>query len=253
MLKFMGRENMEDYNTNFLTLLETWEAAAKWCSVEHNSEQPTVIARLLGWTRSRTDSERDMLNEVAKACNSAHSLIKDGHLDRSDLTEMSVGAAREIVERAHARVAEIDKWAKENKITKSVAKKQKAHVSGAAKSVAKQVRGGTVSQRDIRQKVDLEAFSRQIKQDKAVPKFPNFGNALADQIQRMLSGDSADEKLTELAAVVHQATDPNDKRVIGRIVFELVHLEDRARVHKNRLENKGKVTPLRILPTGGGE
>ena len=29
MLQFMGRENGEDYNADFLVMLETWEAATR--------------------------------------------------------------------------------------------------------------------------------------------------------------------------------------------------------------------------------
>jgi ParB-like chromosome segregation protein Spo0J len=31
MLRFLGRENLEDYNADFLVMLETWEAASEYC------------------------------------------------------------------------------------------------------------------------------------------------------------------------------------------------------------------------------
>jgi len=50
MLAFMGRENMEDYNSDFLTMLETWEAAWEWAgtSVEVQEVQAIEVATLLG-------------------------------------------------------------------------------------------------------------------------------------------------------------------------------------------------------------
>ena len=52
MLQFMGRENMADYNADFLTMLQTWDAAvAFWPSKDGQAYQPIDIANLLGWTQ----------------------------------------------------------------------------------------------------------------------------------------------------------------------------------------------------------
>jgi hypothetical protein len=53
MLKFMGRENMEDYNADFLTMLETWEAASVFESPDSGVKQPLEIAKLLSWHQTR--------------------------------------------------------------------------------------------------------------------------------------------------------------------------------------------------------
>ena len=47
MLGFMGRENMEDYNADFLTMLETWEAAVghNLTSRDVKSANPIEIAQ----------------------------------------------------------------------------------------------------------------------------------------------------------------------------------------------------------------
>ena len=51
----MGRENMADYNADFLTMLETWDAAVQHLeSRDATSSQPVEIATLLGWTPKRT-------------------------------------------------------------------------------------------------------------------------------------------------------------------------------------------------------
>mgnify|MGYP006906478808 FL=1 len=48
MLAFMGRENMEDYNADFLSMLETWEAAVGYSpSMDGDKNQPVEIAKLL--------------------------------------------------------------------------------------------------------------------------------------------------------------------------------------------------------------
>ena len=55
----MGRENMEDYNADFLCMLETWEAGLVfWPSIDGKTAQPLEIARLLGWDRLPSDRQR---------------------------------------------------------------------------------------------------------------------------------------------------------------------------------------------------
>jgi hypothetical protein len=49
----MGREDMEDYNSDFLTMLETWEAAAEHLGATRaQSVQSLEIAKLLGWVQA---------------------------------------------------------------------------------------------------------------------------------------------------------------------------------------------------------
>ncbi len=65
MLQFMERENMADYNADFLTMLETWDAAVQHLeSRDGEAEQPVDIAILLGWTQARTDSDRPQMNRT---------------------------------------------------------------------------------------------------------------------------------------------------------------------------------------------
>ena len=57
MLQYMGRENLEDYNAEFLIQLESWEAAIKSGLVSSGTPesrgQHIEISKLLGWTRQR--------------------------------------------------------------------------------------------------------------------------------------------------------------------------------------------------------
>jgi hypothetical protein len=72
MLRYMGRENGEDYNADFLVMLETWDAAVDYLK-SHPEEisaarperiQTVEIARFLGWTSVRS-WQRGALGEVA--------------------------------------------------------------------------------------------------------------------------------------------------------------------------------------------
>lgn len=251
MLQFMGRENLEDYNADFLAMLETWEAALLF--LKSKETQTIEIARLLGWTR-RHHTGNDTINNTASACNAAYALINAGHLNREDLTNLAVSNVLQLVERTYARVKQIDEWAKEKKVDHKVVEQQKQHLAGAAKSVAKQVREGTIATKDVRERVDLEAFSRQIKANKGIPNFSVYGEALGDMIQKMLANDAAADRLQQIQEVVHEMTDPNDQRIVKRISFELDHLINRANEHKRKLDTtvtKAAVTPLRVLPDKG--
>jgi len=84
MLQFMGRENLEDYNADFLVMLETWEAADTFLRGELLTKtQDADIARLLGWTMGTKSDDSIRINDTAKACASAARLISGGYLSRS--------------------------------------------------------------------------------------------------------------------------------------------------------------------------
>ena len=57
---------MEDYNADFLTMLETWEAAVEHStSVGVRTNQPVEIDKLLGWTQDRTHTDKPQMNRTA--------------------------------------------------------------------------------------------------------------------------------------------------------------------------------------------
>jgi hypothetical protein len=67
MIQFMGRENMADYNADFLTMLETWDAAVQHLELrDGQADQPIVIASLLGWTQLRKPDSVQMNRTRAK-------------------------------------------------------------------------------------------------------------------------------------------------------------------------------------------
>ena len=90
----MGRENMADYNADFLTMLETWDAAVQHLeSRDATSSQPVEIANLLGCEvkppsllafsiahplrpHSKLSSFSKLNSDVRKAGRGAHGLRK---------------------------------------------------------------------------------------------------------------------------------------------------------------------------------
>jgi hypothetical protein len=49
MLQYMGRENGEDYATDYLVMLNTWDGAVEFFGRAQKKSKPLDIARLLGW------------------------------------------------------------------------------------------------------------------------------------------------------------------------------------------------------------
>lgn len=248
MLGFMGRENMEDYNADFLVMLETWEAAWQWEVTTRDviSPQPIEVARLLGWGAPRTGGG-EMMNRTADACNAAHSLLRDGHLERDDLAELTVNEAREICTRAAANISRINKAGKALGTPREhIAAAEKA-VAKSVKTTARQSRSGEVAQKDLRGRVDLNAYKHaNTSKVRQSPLFEVFGKALAEGIRRMLNGDATAEKLGEVAKALGQIKDESDRIVVRRVVYELGELSDRAGSYKRRLSGGARVIPLSI-------
>jgi hypothetical protein len=249
MLQFMGRENGEDYNSDFLCMLETWEAALKWsASAEAGNTQAIVVARLLGWTMApgaNRGGDTDKMNMTAAACNAAHALIKGGHITRSDLADMSVKAAREIVERSYARIKQIDAVAKQRQLTPAAANRAKAHVAAATKAVAYAQRSGKVAMKDLRGEVDRVTASRVgATKGKNSPLFAIFADALVSQINKMLMNDSAAEKLEQIVKALPNVTLDADQKALRKIDFALAEHEHETGAWRKKLARRGKVVPF---------
>ncbi len=242
MLQFMGRENMEDFNSDFLAMLNTWEAAVKFGDPGRQKLQAVDIARLLGWTEIKYDS--DAMNQTARACNAAFKLIQGGYLFRNDLTDLSVKQAREICGRAQGRMEQLDKVAKEQNTPNREIKKSKNAISKAAKETAEQSRKGEVATKELRAQVDANAYVAMTKNSQS-PLFAVFGKALADNINRMLKSDSSADKLEHIAGVVDMVVMDDDKTVLRHIDFALAELSQRATSWRLRLTpTKNKVVSI---------
>jgi len=249
MLQFMGRENMEDYNADFLTMLETWEAAVKFSAASRPQKlEPVDIARVLGWTVA--DRESDRMSHTARACTAAHALMLGGYVARTDLRDLTVNAAREILGRAQTRMEQIQRVGSQNKRPAREIEQAKRHVGKAATKTAQDVRSGKVAQRDLRGQVDVHAY-RSAKDSKPTPLFAVFGRAIAESISKMVCTDTAAEKLEEIAKVVGKVTLDDDKACLRHIDFALAELGERSSNWRQRLTPKGQnVVPLKLLKRG---
>src|ERR1035437_7114358 len=85
MLQFMGRENLEDYNADFLVMLETWESAVNYLrDHDHENIDPLDIARVIGWVRKEKDNSFRCA-PVALACDHALTLLNGKYIKHDDL------------------------------------------------------------------------------------------------------------------------------------------------------------------------
>jgi hypothetical protein len=252
MLGYMGRENMEDYNADFLTMLETWEAAVAWKSRDFHSTQPVETARLLGWTQTREITRgTDQMNRTADACNAAHTLLRDGHLKREDLHDLTVNEAREICTRAAANIDRIEKAGKAFGTPANQIKAAKDAVVKAVKTTAKETRAGTVAHKDLRGRVDTNAYKHaQSSKVKDTPLFAIFGKALASGIAKMLKGDSTADRLDEVIKAIGHVRLEEDRAVVRRLDFELGELANRASKYQRRLTSEN-VAPFPALVASG--
>jgi len=253
MLGFMGRENMEDYNADFLTMLETWEAAvAHLCPLsDGHKTQPVEIAKILGWTQVRTPSGRHIndavqMNRTAEACNSAFTLIRDGYVKRGDLHDMTVNDAREILTRASANMKRLDALGKQSQRPAAEIEKAKQQVAKAIKTTTEEARNGEVAKRDLRGRLDTNTYIHAKEAKVKTPLFAEFGKVLAARIEGMLATDVNAEKLAEMVKVLGIIDTDEDKQIVERVRFYLGQLSDRADKWAVRLKQE-KVVPFKAI------
>ena len=256
MIGYMGRENLEDYNADFLCMLEAWQAAKAF--KERNSGrdrapnlQAIDIASLLGWVRIKNAQGDLRANETASACHSADLLMVAGLVSRDDLRGLAVYAVKEICTRAQARLEQMQRIAEERKLPQREVAATAKQIGKAVVKTAQEVRSGALPQREIRGQVDVNAyrFAKESKQQS--PLFEAFGKAMVAQIDRMLKGDSVDEKLNEIAGQLGAIEMEEDKAILRRIHFALGELSERAEKAQNKvIPTKDKVTFLRLAEKG---
>jgi hypothetical protein len=255
MIKMMAHENSEDYSTNFIVQLNTWEGGIQYLQgiarYSAQNPEPLAIARLLGMTRADDRREQDRINEVAQACNAAHALITAGHMDRSDLAGLSVAAARELTQAMLSQMERIDKLAKVSQSPAESVKKAKGFVSKAGKSTAKRAKKGEVSTKSIRTEVNANAFTNAAKARKGnapLPLLKAFADALCRSLSKILHDDYAAEKLDQVAKAVAQISLEEDRAAVRRVQFELVEVRKRAdRWHTRITPVNEKLVPLKQL------
>jgi ParB/RepB/Spo0J family partition protein len=238
MLKFMGRENSEDFGTEFLIMLNTWEAAVKFLECTREKTKPVDIARFLGWMDigSSAKHPQGAMNHAAMACAAGHALLVGGYLSLDDLSGITISAAREIVQRTHSRMEQIERSAAATNTPRKQVESAKKHVAKGAKATARDVKEGRVAQKDIRSTVDTKSFeSAATSKVKDTPLFAVFGKALADSIEKMLRSDASSEKLEQIAKSVNKVTMDTDRAVLRQLDYQLSELGIRAEGWRKRL------------------
>jgi hypothetical protein len=208
MLQFMGRENGEDYSTDLLVLLNTWEGAVKFLANSKDypsprthvrrEAKPLEIARVLGWLSPDRSRDGMQMSRAARACSDAFALISGGYLSRDDLRGLYTSDAQEIVGRAQFRMEQMEQLATKSRAPRSEIEAAKRHIGNAATTTATSLKEGKLAHRDLRGQVDLHAyrFARDAKVQS--PLFAAFGKSLVEQIERMLNTDVMAEKLGEV-------------------------------------------------------
>jgi len=228
MLQFMGRENMADYNADFLTMLQTWDAAVGYMpSKDGKPYQPIELASLLGWTQDRSYGGVQ-LNRTAEACNSTHKLLKSGNLKRSDLANNTVSQVREICVRANADIDRIRKTAKKNKRPVAEIKAAEKRIIQAVIQTAKESRLGTVAQKDLRSTVGINAYRADRAAKKPTPILAVYIQQVKRNINSMLDGDATETKLEHIEEALGSITLAADVLAVSQLQGALTLLASRA-------------------------
>jgi ParB-like chromosome segregation protein Spo0J len=247
MLEFMGRENLEDYNANFFVMLESWQAAKEFLAPGRAQiPKPLEIAKLLGWIRPDHSGSSLRMKKVAEACDNASSLIEGGYLTKSKLDGLPVHSVLEICQTVVAQQQALEAMAKRTGRPAAETEQAKKVLGRAGGYVADDIRKGVVAQRDIRGRVELEAYRFSKEAKKRTPLFEQFGQKLAQSIGDMLQKDSASEKLSEVRKALGADLMAEDVAIVKRIGFECEALSERAEKWAKTFANPTKkVTHLK--------
>lgn len=251
MVGYMGRENAEDYNSDFSVMLTTWKAGVNFRSQRRGNPEPLEVARTLGWVDEHKDGWERM-NHTARACDGAFKLINAGHMKPEDFSGLSVRAAEGVVDRVLNRLSMLDKMGALGKRPAKEIEADKKHIASAAREVAKDYREGTIAKTNIKNEIDYRAVSSATKKDKVSPLFAAFAKTLADSIHKMLVDDLASEKLAEMERALALVTMEEDQLALKRVDFALGSLEETTGKWRKRLkEPRGeKVVPFKLLSKG---
>ena len=228
MIQFMGRENMADYNADFLTMLETWDAAVQHLeSLDSQPPQAIELATLLGWNMERTGGGVQM-NRTAEACNSTHKLLQGGVLKREQLADLTVSQVREICVRAQADIDRIRRQAAKTKRPMAEVKAAEKQIAKAVAQTAKEAVRGTIAQKDLRSKVGINAYRYDRTAKKPTPVLGVYAQQTKSNINSMLDGDATEKKLKHIKEVLGSITLAEDKLAISQLQGALTLLASRA-------------------------
>lgn len=229
MVQFMGRENGEDYKTDFKVMLNSWDGAITFSRQAANSIKPVEIARLLGWIRKDPAGKNgSRMNDVAKACANASTLITEKVMTADDFEGVSVKSADQIASRATTTLKEVKKRAEKLNLTPEQTQIQKEHVGKGAAITAKKVKEGKIPTSNLRGEVDADIFgSRKKEKINNTPLFAKFAISLSDRLDKVLIDDAISEKLLNIAENKNAIVMQEDVDAIKFIDNSLADLEKR--------------------------
>jgi hypothetical protein len=114
---------------------------------------------------------------------------------------------------------ELDKLSKKGNRPAAEIARDKKHVVTAARTVAKDVREGSINQRNIRSAIDYRAVKSSTAKGKASPLFAAFSKEVADSIHKMLVSDNTSVRLSEMVKALPHVTLEEDHVTLRRIDF----------------------------------
>jgi ParB family chromosome partitioning protein len=256
MIRFMGRENGEDYNSDFLVMLNTWEGAVRFVSptTGRGNLKAIEIATLLGWIHPHTGSHSKgmQMSKTAAACAAAFDLVQGGHISRDDLRGLTTSDAREVVVATHKDIGDLHRAAQGNKrfTAKDVAQAQNI-VARSAKATAEDVRAGRILKKDIRTEVRLNVLrDTRRNKPKLLPLFADFSRAVIAKIDNMLHDDRAALHISQIEQALPNITLEEDHAMIRDLHHSLGQLTKRAE-QAIRRTTPGKIVKLKAIQGEG--
>lgn len=139
MVGFMGRENLEEYMSNFLTMMNAWEGARDFLKGDAVDYKPQVIeiARVLGWLRPEDENKS---NETGLTCSAVHQLVESTDLNLMDFRALATKPVRVAARKVKSRIKQVELEKKRN--PRINLERRKAAIVGACKAVLDGVRAG---------------------------------------------------------------------------------------------------------------
>jgi ParB-like chromosome segregation protein Spo0J len=260
MLKMMAHDNMEEYGTSAIVVMETVKAvveafAAGRIKLENpagagrggrriapsfkqqegifgeveNSYNAGTIGKLIGWMETETKAAGKIYIAL-----DALELIEKGVLKEKDFYELSLGQAEVLVKETNATLA----WREESKHTptrEQAVPKARAVGTAIAKSFRQQKERGSAGDRAARIVDKIE------KRPKRLPDVAEFCLKLSRELGEILSPR---DELTEMILEIIKVVDDVDERNRKGLIADLESLSNRAKQLAGMVKS-GKGIPRR--------
>jgi ParB-like chromosome segregation protein Spo0J len=249
MVQFMGRENLEDFNSDFMKMLESWEGATQFLEADRPQKPEDLeIAMLLGWIvpQSGDRSKEQRMDHTARTCGKASRLVKGGYLNLADLKGLATSSVRELVDRLVSQQEMVEKMAVKTGRPAGEVERVKKSIGRAGQYVAKQVREGKVSHRNISGEVTAESF-RAVGAKKPTPLFKAFASSLITQIGKVAKDDVLADRFHEIRKVLSSLEMQDDIDTVQYVAMACGHAADRFTKWQTTFSDpKKKVVPLKL-------